>query len=381
MANRNFLKQIKLHFNIMLKMKLGFSLFVTQLLCTYLSFGQGNTPKYSNEFLAIGVGARGLAMAGAQVAIANDVTSAYWNPAGLLSIQSQQQASFMHASYFAGIANYDYLAFAKRIDTSSVVSVSIIRFAVDDIPDTRFLFDANGAINYGNVQFFSAADYAFLISYARKMPILGGVNFGGNLKVIHRSVGDFASAWGFGFDLGAQKKFGDWQVGVSLRDITGTFNAWSHNPDQVSDIYNITGNVIPSSSVEITLPRMVMGAGRYFQFSEKIGLLGSLDLEWTFDGKRNTLIKSNVFSIDPRFGVEANYEQKIFMRLGMGQIQQIKNFDKTTYTSLQPNFGIGVNLGQVLLDYALTDIGDTAESPYSHVFSIRVHFDNLIEND
>jgi hypothetical protein len=362
-------------------MKLGFSFLVTQLLCVTLSFGQSNTPKYSNEFLAIGVGARGLAMAGAQVAIANDVTSAYWNPAGLLSIQNQHQASFMHASYFAGIANYDYLAFAKRIDTSSVVSVSIIRFAVDDIPDTRFLFDANGALNYGNVQFFSAADYAFLVSYARKMPVLGGVSVGGNLKVIHRSVGDFASAWGFGFDLGAQKKIGNWQLGLSLRDITGTFNAWSHNPDQVSDIYNITGNVIPSSSVEITLPRMVTGVGRYFQLSDEIGLLGSLDLEWTFDGKRNTLIKSNVFSIDPRLGIEANYEQKIFLRLGMGQIQQIKNFDQTTYTAFQPNFGIGVNLGQVLLDYALTDIGDTAESPYSHVFSVRVQFDNLIGNE
>lgn len=362
-------------------MKIGFSIIITHIVFISICFGQSNTPKYSNEFLAIGVGARGLSMAGAQVAIANDVTSAYWNPAGLLAIQNQHQASFMHASYFAGIANYDYLAFAKRIDTSSVVSVSIIRFAVDDIPDTRFLFDANGAINYGNVQFFSAADYAFLVSYAKKMSILGGINVGGNLKIIHRSVGDFASAWGFGFDLGAQKRVGNWQIGLSLRDITGTFNAWSHNPDQVSDIYNITGNVIPSSSVEITLPRMVMGVGRYFQVSDKIGLLGSLDLEWTFDGQRNTVIKSKAFSIDPRFGVETNYGQKIFLRLGMGQIQQIKNFDNTTYTTFQPNFGIGVNLGQVVLDYALTDIGDTAESPYSHVFSIRVHFDNMIGND
>ncbi|MFM7838808.1 MAG: hypothetical protein ACKO6K_04525, partial [Chitinophagaceae bacterium] len=41
--------------------------------------------KYSNEFLNIGAGARGLAMSGAQVASVKDGTSGYWNPAGLVN--------------------------------------------------------------------------------------------------------------------------------------------------------------------------------------------------------------------------------------------------------------------------------------------------------
>ena len=41
--------------------------------------------KYSNEFLNIGAGARGLAMGSAQVASVNDGTAGYWNPAGLLA--------------------------------------------------------------------------------------------------------------------------------------------------------------------------------------------------------------------------------------------------------------------------------------------------------
>ena len=39
--------------------------------------------KYAGEFLSIGVGGRALGMGGAYVALANDVTAGYYNPAGL----------------------------------------------------------------------------------------------------------------------------------------------------------------------------------------------------------------------------------------------------------------------------------------------------------
>ena len=57
----------------------------TLLLLPVLSFSQFR--KYSNEFLNIGAGARGLAMGGAQVASANDATAGYWNPAGLTGVK------------------------------------------------------------------------------------------------------------------------------------------------------------------------------------------------------------------------------------------------------------------------------------------------------
>ena len=40
--------------------------------------------KYSNEFLNIGAGARGLAMGGAVISNQDDVYSPMWNPAGLI---------------------------------------------------------------------------------------------------------------------------------------------------------------------------------------------------------------------------------------------------------------------------------------------------------
>src|SRR5215467_15570992 len=83
------------------------------LLLTILSlscFGQFR--KYSNEFLNIGAGARGLAMGSAQVASVDDGTAGYWNPAALVGIKDYPQVNLMHSEYFAGIGKYDYASVA-----------------------------------------------------------------------------------------------------------------------------------------------------------------------------------------------------------------------------------------------------------------------------
>ena len=351
------------------------------LLTGFLLFGicsslaaQSNTPKYSNEFLSIGVGARALGMSGAQASNVRDVTAGFWNPAGLIGIKTKYEVSLMHAEYFAGIAKFDYAAFATPIDSSNVIGLSIIRFAVDDIPDTRFLYDANGRINYDNIRFFSAADYAFIFSFARRTKHLSGLNLGANFKVVHRTVGDFANAWGFGMDAGAQYQLKRWQLGLMLKDITTTFNAWSHNTEMLKDVYAQTNNEIPESSIEITLPKAILGVSRSFDFGSKFGLLTSLDLDFTFDGKRNVPVKSDFASMDPHMGLELDYVETVFLRLGVGNIQQIKDFDESTHATFQPNFGVGVKIKKLTVDYALTDIGDQAESLYSHVFSLRASF-------
>jgi hypothetical protein len=120
-------------------------------------------PKYSNEFLAIGVGARALSMSNSNIAVVNDVTSGYWNPAGLAKVPSGLQLSLMHSEYFAGIAKYDYGALAAQIDAKSTAAFSFIRFGVDDIPNTTELIDAEGNIDYDRITTFSAADYAFIL--------------------------------------------------------------------------------------------------------------------------------------------------------------------------------------------------------------------------
>lgn len=349
-------------------------IFLTVYSPVYL-FSQDKTPKYSNEFLNLGVGARAMGMGNTQVSIADDVTSGYWNPAGLTGITRKYEISLMHASYFAGIANYDYIGFATPIDSLSHIGASIIRFAVDDIPDTRYLYDANGAINYNNIRFFTAADYAFLISYARIFPKLKNLSIGGNIKVIHRKVGEFANAWGFGLDFGARIQLGRWYLGAIVRDVFGTFNAWSHNSELVADVYAQTGNVIPDNTLEITLPRLILGVGYRFSIKDRVGIMPSVDFETTFDGNRNVLVSTNFASISPHIGIEFDYKKIGFLRLGIDNFQKIKDFDGSTYWSYQPAFGLGVHIKIITVDYAFIDIGDFSESPYSHVFSLKISFD------
>ena len=333
-----------------------------------------NTPKYSNEFMNIGVSARSFGMGFTAVSFTDDVTAGYWNPAGLNNLSSDHQLALMHSSYFGGLANYDYAAFVTSADEQSKIALSVIRFSVDDIPDTRFLIDVNGSINYDNIQFFSSADYGFLLSYARKLDVIGGLNAGANVKVIHRTVGSFSKAWGFGLDAGVQKEMGKWSLGLMARDIFGTFNAWSHNVEEVEETYALTGNDIPVSSVEITLPRLVLGVSRGFDLVKNFGLLASIDSDITFDGTRNTLVRSDPVSIDPRAGVEFDYKKIGFLRFGINQFQKIKYFDGSSSWTYQPNMGVGIKLKELTVDYALTDIGDLAPGLFSHVFSIKVDF-------
>ncbi len=329
-------------------------------------------PKYSNEFLAIGVGARGLGMSGAQVASVGDVTAGYWNPVGLLGIQDKFQVAAMHAEYFAGIAKYDYGAFAKPIDSSSVIGLSVIRFGVDDIPNTTLLIDADGNIDYDRITSFSAADYAFIFSYAKKTGIKG-LSIGGNVKVIHRLVGDFAKAWGFGLDVAANYHHKGWMFSAVARDLTSTFNAWSFTLDETTvEVFEATGNEIPQNGLELTLPRLIIGVARDFQLSEKFSLLGEVNLVNTFDGQRNVVISADPISIEPVVGLEAGYAKIVFLRAGVGNIQRHLNELNTEEWGFQPNMGVGVKIKSLSIDYALTDIGNTSQALYSHVFSLRL---------
>ncbi len=333
-------------------------------------------PKYSNEFLSIGVGARALAMGNSVVASVNDVTSLYWNPAGLVQLDRQFEVGGMHSEYFAGLSKYDFLGASYKIDDNSALGLSMIRFGVDDIPNTLDLIDDDGNIRYDRISSFSVADYAFMLSYSRKAPI-EGLTYGANLKVIRRIAGDFGGAWGFGFDLGAQYHYKNWLFGAQARDITSTFNAWSYNTETFREVFEETGNEIPENGLEITLPRLLLGAGYKFILPKNFTIYPELGIDATFDGKRNTLLRTSVASFDPHLGVEIAYNNLIFVRGGFSNFQQIPDFDDTEVLSWQPNIGLGVHYKGFRLDYAMTDIGNQSIALYSHVFSLSYRFNAI----
>lgn len=334
--------------------------------------------KYSNEFLNIGVGARNMGMGNTGVSSTEGVYASYWNPAGLLEQQRELEAAFMHAEYFGGIAKYDFLACSKKTDSSSVLGISVIRFGVDNIPNTLDLVDPSGNINYDNIKQFSVTDFAAIVSYARRLSFLKGAMAGANVKIIRRRIGDFAGAWGFGTDIGLKYPYKKWMFGLMGKDISGTFNAWSYSlTDKEKAIFLQTGNEIPQNGLELTLPRLIFGASQREKiWKEKIEITAEINLINTFDGKRNTVLKTSLWSMEPAFGLEASYKKTFYLRLGAGNIQ--KQFDasgKKQITTFQPNAGVGLRYRNFTLDYAMTDIGDRSIAIYSHIFSLKVELD------
>jgi hypothetical protein len=336
--------------------------------------------KYSNEFLNIGAGARGLSMGSAQIATVNDGTAGYWNPAGLVNVKDNPQVNLMHAEYFAGIGKYDFGSVILPLrDNKRVIGLTLLRFAVDDIPNTIFLVEPDGTINFSNIQTFSSADYAFLISMAQQISLKKNkkINAGVNAKVIHRKAGDFASAWGFGFDAGVQIIDDRWRIGIMARDVTTTFNAWSFNlNEKMREVFYVTQNEIPVKSTELTAPKLVLGGAYIFKLNKNLNLLAEADLDVTFDGRRNTVIASDVASFDPKLGLEVGWKNAFFIRAGINNFQKALDDNDSTNTSkvwiYQPAVGAGFKISNVQIDYAFTNLANQSNPLYTHVFSLKV---------
>ncbi len=327
--------------------------------------------KYSNEFMNIGVDAAALGMSNAVTGYTGDVNSGYWNPAGLLKIEDSE-AALMHASYFANIAQYDYAAYAKKIDDRSAWGVSLIRFGVDDILNTTQLIDGDGNIDYNRISLFSTADYGLTFSYARQMK-LEGFQYGINAKVIRRVIGDFANSWGFGFDVGFQFDKNDWHFGLMLRDISTTYNVWAIDEDQFEAIQGAVegqNQELPEST-EITLPKAQLGIAKKFEFHYDYTLLAAVNLNMQF-ARTNDVIASDAVSIDPAVGFEFGYTDLVFLRAGVGNFQNVQQLDGSTKVNFQPNIGLGFKYKGIQVDYALTDLGDQSAALYSNIFSVKV---------
>jgi hypothetical protein len=208
--------------------------------------GSAGATKYAGEFLKLGIGARALGMGSGFVALANDASAAYWNPAGLATLPKAEML-FMHAEQFGSLANHDYIGFAQPLSGTgrrSSVGIGLIRFSVDNILVTK---DAYVDLNHngqwdprhqdesGHIvdaepilpdRFRTESDteYGLLLSYARE--VSDRFALGGNAKLIRQGLLDNTS-FGMGLDLGILYHGGyGLDFGARLADATTTLISW-----------------------------------------------------------------------------------------------------------------------------------------------------------
>jgi hypothetical protein len=350
------------------------------LIVLMVPFAQGFTQSfmkvsYGDDLFAVGGGARGLGMGGAQVALVNDVTAGFWNPAGLYGITNKQFA-YMHSERFGGVVAYDYGAFAMPLRNSKdVIGITFFRQGVDGIKNTLNAWDRERdrpVVNpEDHITEFSTADMALMLSYATSLT--PSLSWGTSLKLLYSRLGPFANGFGYSLDLGAMYRHEKFSAGVNLHNITTLMKLWSVNEDELEPLRDFfddetLNDAFPQGQNEYTPPSMRIGIASWRDFGE-FKLTGSLDLLTHFENRRTYNINLGPLSFQPHLGSEISYKNLLFLRVGLTDIYTDR--DSKFYAS--PTLGGGFRVNKIFIDYGFSSFaGMSADLGYTHRISAKI---------
>ena len=297
--------------------------------------------KYAGEFLSLGAGSRATGMGSAYVAVANDVTAGYWNPAALVDAKPAE-IMFMHSKQFISSIQYNFLAASSRMNDGSAIGISFLYLTVNGIYDTRNAYDElTNKIDYSKIDKFNTGDYIFLISYAK--PYNDKLSYGANVKLISRDY-EVESALGLGFDLGFKYRLRDnLIVGAMLRDVTSSIMTWSTGKKDL-----ITPSIRTGVSYLLSWDRF------------NLTFQPALDVNILFEG-REYAAQYNIgpVSFDTFWGMEVAYKNTLALRAGYDDLNRF-------------NTGIGVKIPKIAFDYSFTagepDLGDVQRISFHLTF-------------
>ena len=197
-----------------------------------LSYGQitgsvSNVATTAASFLDIGIGARSLSMGGAFVAIADDPTALYWNPAGIVSIESPM-AHFYHSPWIADV-QFNHSAVVVPLDRSSSFGFFITSVTMDEM-QVRTVKSPQGTGEY-----FSVSNVALAGSYARRLT--DRFSFGVNMKFIQEKIWHM-NAGGLAVDLGSLfvTKNSGLRIGMSVSNFGGKISMDGYDTEVDYDV-------------------------------------------------------------------------------------------------------------------------------------------------
>lgn len=286
------------------------------------------------QFLKIGVGGRASAMGDAFVAVANDASALYWNPAGLTQF-NEHQVIFSHNKWVVDI-NHDFIGGVYHLDETNTFGVSLTSLSMDEMKVTTEYAP------FGTGEYFGFSDIAIALSYSRKMT--DQFSFGGTVRYIEETL-DKLKMRGFMIDLGTFYWTG---LGSTRFAVTVTNFGNDLAPD--GEVI-LVGSRTKSDWQSFSPPTMfrIGFALEPYQDDEHI-ITTSIQLNHPNDNSENIST-----------GFEYSWNKTVFLRGGYKFNVEEQNF----------TFGAGVNapisIAQFSLDYAYSNFSRLGSA---HRFSI-----------
>ncbi len=174
--------------------------------------GQSKVGTTAAQFLGIAVGPRAIAMGGASVASAEDVSSLYWNP-GAFAQAGRSEVMFTNCEWLAG-TKFRWLGLMYNLDGTNAVGVSLTQLDYGDDEVTTTTSPEGTGLRW------SAEDVAIALSYSRRLTDM--FSLGGTVKYVDQSIYN-ESASSFTFDLGLLyvTDFNGLRLGMSMSNFGG----------------------------------------------------------------------------------------------------------------------------------------------------------------
>jgi len=296
------------------------------------------------QFLKIGVGARALGMGEAYTAVTNDISSIYWNPAGL-ALKSQDQIMFSHTAWIAGI-NYEFVAFSKVTSLGTFgVSTALLHMDYMDVTEEE-IFGPTG-------ETFTCYDFMAGLTYSNEFT--DKFSFGASIKYVREKLDEF-DVNGIAVDIGSLYNTG-WHnvtIGMAIKNF---------GPDleyEVDDDGDGLLNEDPFDLIDNDADGLIDEDRDEFPFKIPMGF--SLGVAMDLYARDNQLLLASI-QLDNCVDREETYNVGMEYKIGVFKIRSgyQLNFDETSYSA---GFGwtIPTSFAIFNIDYSYTDMGDLAES-------------------
>lgn len=287
------------------------------------------------QFLKIGVGARGVAMGESFVAIANDASALYWNPAGLVQFDENQVIA-SHTDYVVDIRQ-TFFGAVYHLGDADALGVSVSSLSMKDMEITT------ETQPFGTGRFFSFGDIAFGVSYARKMT--EQFSFGATVRYAEETL-DVLKMRSVMIDLGTL-----YWTGLGSTRFAVTISNFGSDVTPKGTITQFNGATI-SKFQSYSLPTVFkLGIAMEAIEDEDSRLTTSLQLNHPNDNSEHF-----------RIGAEYSYRNTLFLRGGVKRTigQKLFGDDQTSPEDFTIGAGFAVTLeglSRVNADYAFARFG------------------------